>query len=937
MRKIWVAFFLHSLILLNVQTSAQQTTFYEPYPQFQSIYNLIDDLHSSYYFFTYNYVNNTSQRFLCKTNYYGTLDWAIDIGSDYQGNVYLSENFTPMWANFSSGEMILNEVTPDGYISTRKVYSSNNYLSNAKLIRFDDGKFAAIYLSKIGTTQYFYNAIILDENFQYIKSINFNNGNISNSGALSTLIKLNDRYAFVGMRELLMINSNNEKISYIKFNDEITSAQKIDDNYFYIAFKNRVCKYSKDGALIKTTEIPFYTNYARLVDNNDGTFLVVTDKFTLIDSDGNIIWQKNVGGFYMSIIRTSDGGYLCATNGLLKLDQNLSASVFLGLSINSKIITGTKEKIRWSSVIDGIGVLEFSKDGISNWQKIANVNLRDASYGWDVPYETTDNAKLRLNLYGTNRTIYSNSFQIILDTETANKISVNNIKYYYKTNGIVNFSSVAPLYWLDDFNQYGEFLYSEGLMWAGNIENELRAGGASFSSGLQPGNIISLNQAANQSDNKFKSWKYNTDWDNFQDTLKRNNFKYDFYNWPVDLGAPWIDQNRNGNYEPESGDRPKTEADEIHWMVMNDLDSTKCKKFLGSKPIGLEAQLSIYAYKNKYPNVVFKNYLIINKSNKKISDMYFSYFSDDDLGVTSSNYIGCDSTLGLSYTYCTSDRLDYVFGAQAPSIGHMLLQGPIIKSSASNQAIFKGNIKSGYKNINATSLSGSMKSMTGYIFDPPSDANNYQATVQTYNIMKGLHNYGNPVINPLTNKPAVFHFSGDPETGTGWLNNISAIGTIIPSDKRYYVNVGPFTMEPQDTQEIVVAILIAKGISNANSVTELKKLATSIRDYYYSKILTSVDDGFDELPTSYKLFQNYPNPFNPETKIKFYLPTASKVTITLFDLLGRKVTDLTNDFLTSGLHEINFSAKILNISSGIYFYRFIANDFIQVKKMILLK
>ncbi len=92
--------------------------------------------------------------------------------------------------------------------------------------------------------------------------------------------------------------------------------------------------------------------------------------------------------------------------------------------------------------------------------------------------------------------------------------------------------------------------------------------------------------------------------------------------------------------------------------------------------------------------------------------------------------------------------------------------------------------------------------------------------------------------------------------------------------------------------------------------------------------------------TSYKLQQNYPNPFNPNTKINFSLASDSKVTLTVFDVLGQEVANLISGNLAAGSHEINFNAS--NINSGVYFYRINSTgvdgtNFVDVKKMTIMK
>jgi hypothetical protein len=89
------------------------------------------------------------------------------------------------------------------------------------------------------------------------------------------------------------------------------------------------------------------------------------------------------------------------------------------------------------------------------------------------------------------------------------------------------------------------------------------------------------------------------------------------------------------------------------------------------------------------------------------------------------------------------------------------------------------------------------------------------------------------------------------------------------------------------------------------------------------------------VPSSYSLSQNYPNPFNPVTKIAFSLPKNSDVKLVVFDILGREVATLVNDYRTAGTHSIEFNAS--NLASGVYLYRIEAGDFKDVKRMMLVK
>lgn len=90
------------------------------------------------------------------------------------------------------------------------------------------------------------------------------------------------------------------------------------------------------------------------------------------------------------------------------------------------------------------------------------------------------------------------------------------------------------------------------------------------------------------------------------------------------------------------------------------------------------------------------------------------------------------------------------------------------------------------------------------------------------------------------------------------------------------------------------------------------------------------------MPNQYALFNNYPNPFNPATRIAFSLPRASRVTITIYNLIGQKVASLLdNEIRLPGIHSVPFNAS--GIPSGTYIYKMETPEFYDTKKMILLK
>ena len=100
-------------------------------------------------------------------------------------------------------------------------------------------------------------------------------------------------------------------------------------------------------------------------------------------------------------------------------------------------------------------------------------------------------------------------------------------------------------------------------------------------------------------------------------------------------------------------------------------------------------------------------------------------------------------------------------------------------------------------------------------------------------------------------------------------------------------------------------------------------------------LLTGSKTVQNTIPAVFSLEQNYPNPFNPSTSIRFNVPKLSHVKMVIYDVVGREVATLVNEMKQPGSYEAVFNAE--NFASGVYFYRFEAGDFTDVKKMVLIK
>jgi hypothetical protein len=91
----------------------------------------------------------------------------------------------------------------------------------------------------------------------------------------------------------------------------------------------------------------------------------------------------------------------------------------------------------------------------------------------------------------------------------------------------------------------------------------------------------------------------------------------------------------------------------------------------------------------------------------------------------------------------------------------------------------------------------------------------------------------------------------------------------------------------------------------------------------------------EEIPSRYLLSQNYPNPFNPATTLQFAVPQAERVTVTVYDMLGREVAVLVNDVVAPGRYTVTWNAE--GLASGTYFCRMTAGSYVETKRMLLLR
>ena len=348
----------------------------------------------------------------------------------------------------------------------------------------------------------------------------------------------------------------------------------------------------------------------------------------------------------------------------------------------------------------------------------------------------------------------------------------------------------------------------------------------------------------------------------------------------------------------------------------------------GTAPLKAQILQTNWCYNNvALRDVVFTEFRVINRSNLAWTNAYLCIWTDDDLGDANDDAVGCDSVADLAYTYNFAPT-DLTYGGIPPAAGARILRSPIRYTGNMSDTVKYYSppgsqrlvVKVGYKYTGTSSFNT-------YINGDPGtgDPRNY---IETYYNLQGLKRDGTSWINPITFNETKFPFSGNPESGTGWIMTEGR-------DRRTMQTFGPVTVQPGDTQSIIIAQMIARNVSNLQSVAALKTYSNYVKNFYDNNFIVSVQNISSEVPEQFSLSQNYPNPFNPKTIINYELRITNYVSLTVFDIMGREVTTLVNEKQSPGTYQVEFDGS--GFASGVYFYKIVAEGFTDVKRMMLVK
>ena len=197
----------------------------------------------------------------------------------------------------------------------------------------------------------------------------------------------------------------------------------------------------------------------------------------------------------------------------------------------------------------------------------------------------------------------------------------------------------------------------------------------------------------------------------------------------------------------------------------------------------------------------------------------------------------------------------------------------------------------------------------------------------------------NGIIRNRTNEAPLLYYRKSTDNGTSWTAfasvnysamNLDTFSFAIPGSTNGTIVQYYFAAQDIALPTPKISTLPAGG----SGVTPPGSTAPPTR-FQYTVGLTGIEPVSNEIPSVFRLYENYPNPFNPVTKIKFDIAKNTIAKLYIYDILGRIVDAPVNGELNAGRYEISFDAS--KLSSGVYFYKLVTNDFTDTRKMLMIK
>jgi hypothetical protein len=435
-------------------------------------------------------------------------------------------------------------------------------------------------------------------------------------------------------------------------------------------------------------------------------------------------------------------------------------------------------------------------------------------------------------------------------------LNINNVAMWANDNGSLERRTQAPLAGVTFPRGTTTCVYAGGLLWGGYVgqgsNRELCVGGQTYTAGTLPGRIIAPGVAENPDNPDVRIYRVRRDWQTAnltQDAAEffgkavedvtngdiaalREQYRQDWVNWPWQKGAPYYNRDGIQGYQPApdgSYDSTRDEpglagADEVLWLVCNDLDANTVSALTASSPIGLELQITCWAYSHtsNLSNVIFQRYRLIYKGTATtpatsiIDSMYLAKWVDPDIGDNGDDFAGClpDRNIGYAYNSSATDVVYSSYNLPPPVVGYALLQGPVIPQPGSTA---RKNFSSLRDHANLPMTSFAYFATGGLMTDPSTSA----SRGSWWTVLRGKC-----YTDPISGKCTKFPLSGDPSTLNGWVD-----GRVDPAgDRKFLISSGPFRMALGDTQEVVVGLMCAEGTNNLDGITAMEHIDDGAQD-----------------------------------------------------------------------------------------------------------
>jgi hypothetical protein len=378
--------------------------------------------------------------------------------------------------------------------------------------------------------------------------------------------------------------------------------------------------------------------------------------------------------------------------------------------------------------------------------------------------------------------------------------------------------------------------------------------------------------------------------------------------------APFHDVNGNNIYEPQLGDAPEIKGDEASFYIIADGREVS-QKYLNDNDSSLVSNLEFavmeYVFSNSQnqalKHTIFTDYRINLRDDSPLSDAYFGFQVDFDLGNNHDDYVGSDSLKSLVFGY-NGDDLDeptsgsYGYGNEVPACGFRFLNSSIAG------AVY-------YHNSSHPALGS------------PS---NYQ---QYYNCLQGKRKDGSAIVNGITQEQTHFSYNGEVGVPGEW--NEANVGN-VPSDRRMFVSTFIGDLQPNTPVCISIARTVASdtlsaGSPSLNAVYKMKQYSDEVQQYYDQYLQTTNCDqlvGVEDESEDALGVNVYPNPSSDRVAVQTTRSSICKVE--LFNPVGSLVYSTYGLEVGAVIIDVNAYAK------GLYSVRVYLNDgTVEVRKIIV--